>query len=125
MGRMGGFLVSDESVERSTGIDIRTLLRSAFVDGDESRLEKFVNWEFRLVRFSLPPLENESCPLCSCAGDSIMLMPCIDFAKVVNSARSMEERSHITVLMVVVREADGEGIGTRPSGSLAAVCVCL
>lgn len=44
----------------------------------------------------------------------------MDLARVVNSANSIEETSHITVLIVVVREAEGEGIGTRPSGSLLA-----
>ena len=93
-------------VDGSTGIDMRWVSLCAPETGDSGLLE-IGTWEFRLcdsieAGSALAQLGVLSIlPACD-PGDATVGKACIDLAKVVISANSIDVRSHMNVFIVVV-----------------------
>jgi hypothetical protein len=101
-----------------TGIDMRTKLLSFVLPAGVVSFVSYVDIGLA-APFDIPLLPGigARCAARFLAGDSIVVNAWNDFANVVNSAKNIEDRSHITVFIVVRFEYSGLGTGIMPSGN--------
>ena len=120
-GELPEWRTEGEDLKGTGGMDMRAWRGSdlsAYPLDELERISPWANWELRLRwPFASSPAHPDPLDLDeNWPGESIKLVPSIDFARVVISASSIDEMSHMTPFMVVRLHFSAGGIGIIPSG---------